>query len=72
MRRPGRSSATPRCSAGPRPQPRASCTLDRSTVANKLRLLKLPAAALAQLRSGALSERQAQALLPLAELLASL
>lgn len=42
--------------------------LDRSTVANKLRLLKLPAAALDQLRTGNLSERQALALLPLAEL----
>lgn len=42
--------------------------LDRSTIANKLRLLRLPAAALEQLRSGALSERQALALLPLAEL----
>lgn len=46
--------------------------LDRSTVANKLRLLKLPAAALDQLRAGALSERQAAALLPLAELPAEL
>ena len=42
--------------------------LDRSTISNKLRLLKLPAAALDQLRSGDLSERQALALLPLSEL----
>lgn len=42
--------------------------LDRSTIANKLRLLKLPPAALDHLAAGALSERQAMALLPLAEL----
>lgn len=42
--------------------------LDRSTVANKLRLLKLPKSALEQLRDGQLSERQALALLPLTEL----
>jgi ParB/RepB/Spo0J family partition protein len=42
--------------------------LDRSTIANKLRLLKLPPAALQQLRDGKLSERQAMAVLPLAEL----
>lgn len=42
--------------------------LDRSTVSNKLRILKLPPAALALLEQGALSERQAQALVPLAEL----
>lgn len=42
--------------------------LDRSTVTNKLRLLKLPQVALDQLKDGTLSERQAAALLPLAEL----
>lgn len=42
--------------------------LDRSTVANKLRLLKLPQAALDRLQAGELSERQAAALLPLMEL----
>lgn len=42
--------------------------LDRATVANKLRLLKLPEAALKQLQAGELSERQAMALLPLADL----
>jgi ParB/RepB/Spo0J family partition protein len=53
-------------------QAAAKLHLDRSTVANKLRLLKLPQAAIEQLRRGALSERQAQALLPLAELPESL
>lgn len=42
--------------------------LDRSTVANKLRLLKLAPDAQALLATGALSERQAQALVPLADL----
>lgn len=42
--------------------------LDRSTVANKLRLLRLPQQALEQLQAGALSERQAAALLPLMDL----
>ncbi len=42
--------------------------LDRSTVANKLRLLRLPDSALKQLQDGQLSERQALALLPLTEL----
>lgn len=42
--------------------------LDKSTVSNKLRLLKLPPAALAMLERGELSERQAIAILPLAEL----
>ncbi len=45
--------------------------LDRSTISNKLRLLRLPAPALALLERGELSERQAVALLPLAELPAS-
>jgi ParB/RepB/Spo0J family partition protein len=42
--------------------------LNRTTVANKLRLLKLPESVLTQLRDGELSERQALALLPLSEL----
>jgi ParB/RepB/Spo0J family partition protein len=42
--------------------------LDRSTIANKLRLLKLPRTALEHLAQGRISERQAMALLPLAEL----
>lgn len=42
--------------------------LDPSTVSNKLRLLRLPPAALEQLEAGTLSERQAMALMPLAEL----
>lgn len=47
----------------------ATCLgIDRSTVTNKLRLLKLPRTTLDQLQSGALSERQAAALLPLMEL----
>lgn len=42
--------------------------LDRSTLANKLRLLKLPAEQQRQLHTGELSERTALALLPLIEL----
>jgi ParB/RepB/Spo0J family partition protein len=42
--------------------------LGRPTVANKLRLLRLPAKILAKLNAGEVSERQAIALLPLAEL----
>ncbi len=42
--------------------------LDRSTVTNKLGLLKLPAAVLALFESGQLSERQGMALRPLSEL----
>jgi len=42
--------------------------LDRSTIANKLRLLKLAPDAQALLATGQLSERQAQALVPLADL----
>lgn len=42
--------------------------LDRSTISNKLRLLKLPIDVLTNLRTGVLSERQAIALLPLADL----
>lgn len=42
--------------------------VDRSTVANKLRLLKLPAEVQARVLSRELSERQAAALLPLYEL----
>lgn len=43
-------------------------SLNRSTIANKLRLLKLPDEVLAELRRGTLSERQAIALLPMYEL----
>lgn len=42
--------------------------LNRSTVANKLRLLKLPEDVQAKVQTGALSERQAIALLPLYDL----
>lgn len=42
--------------------------LDRSTVANKVRLLRLPLIVLDQLQTGEISERQAAALLPLTEL----
>lgn len=42
--------------------------LDRSTVANRLRLLKLPAEVQQAIRQGQVSERQALALLPLYEL----
>lgn len=42
--------------------------LDRSTIANKLRLLELPADAQTALRDRKLSERQALALLPVVEL----
>mgnify|MGYP001053739822 CR=1 FL=1 len=42
--------------------------LDRSTLANKLRLLKLPAEQQRQLHTGELSERKALALLPLLDL----
>jgi len=42
--------------------------LDRSTVAHKLRLLRLPAEIQAEVQSGAVSERQAMAVLPLAVL----
>ena len=42
--------------------------LARPTVANKLRLLKLPEDVRAQLRAGVLAERQAAALIPLFEL----
>ncbi len=42
--------------------------LTQPTIANKLRLLKLPAAALGLLEQGTISERQAAALIPLAEL----
>lgn len=42
--------------------------LDPATVSNKLRLLRLPPAALAMLERGELSERQAIAILPLNEL----
>jgi ParB/RepB/Spo0J family partition protein len=46
--------------------------LNRSTVANKVRLLRLPESVREQVRRGELSERQALALLPLVELPASL
>lgn len=46
----------------------AKMQLDASTVSNKLRLLRLPEATLAQLQAGQLSERQALALLPLMDL----
>lgn len=46
----------------------AHLKLDRTTVANKLRLLKLPPDAQALLATSALSERQAQALVALADL----
>lgn len=42
--------------------------LDRSTIANKLRLLRLPQRTLDQLSAGELSERQAAALIPLTDL----
>lgn len=42
--------------------------LDRSTIANKLGLLRLPTAVLELFAAGQLSERQAQALKPLSEL----
>jgi ParB/RepB/Spo0J family partition protein len=42
--------------------------LNRSTVANKLRLLRLPAEVLDRLAAGELSERQAAALLPMYDL----
>lgn len=50
----------------------AEWNLDRSTIANKLRLLELPAEVQTALRERRLSERQAQALLPLMELEAKL
>lgn len=50
----------------------AEWNLDRSTIANKLRLLELPAEVQAALRERRLSERQAQALLPVMELEAKL
>lgn len=46
----------------------AKLGLDRATVSNKLRLLRLPQQSLDQLRQGHISERQAAALLPLLEL----
>jgi len=46
----------------------AEWNLDRSTIANKLRLLSLPAEVQTALRDRRLSERQAQALLPVMEL----
>lgn len=42
--------------------------MDRSTISNKLRLLRLPAAQQRELHAGALSERQALALVPLLDL----
>jgi hypothetical protein len=42
--------------------------MDRSTISNKLRLLKLPPAQQQELHAGELSERQALALLPLLDL----
>lgn len=44
------------------------CGLNRATVANKLRLLRLPEALQTQLHRGDLSERQALAVLPIYEL----
>lgn len=49
-------------------QAAAKLQLTQPTIANKLRLLRLPDAALRQLEAGQLSERQAAALLPLMEL----
>lgn len=49
-------------------QAAAKMQLDQSTIANKLRLLRLPEATLAQLQKGEISERQAMALLSLMEL----